>query len=719
MPRLTRAQLRAQEAEKASENIHQDADVVASSPNEDYDSFSTELSARRVLQDVSSNKASGLGHTQIQQSTPGKDFKAAENVNSPASIKASSTPRVLEKTPPRTTHTPGLENQSTGADLAEKTTEKQDILIKPSHEDQSVSQVNDHNSQTPEHAQILSNPSATAPSSAAQTPKFDPGLHSAGSSVTQSMQSKREDSFVRSIKSRTPAIMIRPQEPPCSMTKDASGGIIDNSPLAHAGRIEDSVAAIDELEEAIEQVSQELPAAMAADATSPLKAKSPGVMSQPATPLQMPSGSQSADHVSHPQTGSNDLPANLPGSKHDALPELLPSVAAKTIRQSIAPTATGSAVVTTKRKNSTKLSTSRAPFVPSKSTKPPTKSTFQLPGDIISAKMKAQREERLKQQETEAEAARKRTGFKARPVPQAVTSGRGGPGSSMTPRENAASRARMSLVAARKDNDGDGGVPVRKHTRHTSLNPGRASIAGSRQSVLPSSRATSGLSVQKKRTSAPPSTTLAGPASVAKAGARQPSVLANKQEPSSAATANTSAIRSQVKTQPSQTAKNRGSSGVSQLRNPSAGQPMTKAAVPRSSSISTSSQSRKTTVTAGPTTTTKTATTNTAVGGAEVTTKGKAAFDRPRLASEELARQKREKEEAARRARAEAAERGRLASREWAEKQAAKNRRKKDMSSTAAVAIKPVGRAELQAEADSSAENGRNEKVVSEGVNEG
>jgi hypothetical protein len=44
-------------------------------------------------------------------------------------------------------------------------------------------------------------------------------------------------------------------------------------------------------------------------------------------------------------------------------------------------------------------------------------------------------------------------------------------------------------------------------------------------------------------------------------------------------------------------------------------------------------------------------------------------FSRGKLAEEDLLKQRREKEEAAKKARLEAAERGRLASREWAEKQ--------------------------------------------------
>ncbi len=51
-----------------------------------------------------------------------------------------------------------------------------------------------------------------------------------------------------------------------------------------------------------------------------------------------------------------------------------------------------------------------------KSTKPPTKANFELPGSAVAAKLKAQREERLKRQE-EAEAARKAAALTARPAP--------------------------------------------------------------------------------------------------------------------------------------------------------------------------------------------------------------------------------------------------------------------------------------------------------------
>lgn len=74
-----------------------------------------------------------------------------------------------------------------------------------------------------------------------------------------------------------------------------------------------------------------------------------------------------------------------------------------------------------------------APKPPVKSSKPPTKSTFHLPGEAVAAKLKAAREERA-QKETDS----KRT-FKARPAP---------PPSTATVRETNASKFRQSLMTS-------------------------------------------------------------------------------------------------------------------------------------------------------------------------------------------------------------------------------------------------------------------------------
>jgi hypothetical protein len=97
-----------------------------------------------------------------------------------------------------------------------------------------------------------------------------------------------------------------------------------------------------------------------------------------------------------------------------------------------------------KRVPSDTLSTSRPGFVPAKSSKPATKSTFTLPGEAYAAKMKAQREEKQRKEEEEAAAKRK---FKARPAPSA------GGRPSVLPRENKASQARLSRVFSGTDKE--------------------------------------------------------------------------------------------------------------------------------------------------------------------------------------------------------------------------------------------------------------------------
>ncbi|KAL8775534.1 MAG: hypothetical protein Q9209_000030 [Squamulea sp. 1 TL-2023] len=57
----------------------------------------------------------------------------------------------------------------------------------------------------------------------------------------------------------------------------------------------------------------------------------------------------------------------------------------------------------------------KAPFVPAKSTKAPTRASFELPGEVVARKLKEAREERLKCDET-ANNQPKKPAFKARPV---------------------------------------------------------------------------------------------------------------------------------------------------------------------------------------------------------------------------------------------------------------------------------------------------------------
>lgn len=212
---------------------------------------------------------------------------------------------------------------------------------------------------------------------------------------------------------------------------------------------------------------------------------------------------------------------------------------------------------------------------PIKSTKPLTHPTFELPGEAVARKLKEQRENRLKQQETDAESIRKV--FKARPVR-----------ASQAPvqKSNATSKARMSL--ARKSTESEN---IRN--RVSDIRP-----ASKRPASVPlgdANRRLSTLSVAK-RTHAP----------VADRSAR------TTRGPSLAAT---------------------------------------------SSRLSISVATRRVTRNGN---------------GAHQSIRGREVFERNKTATEELERLRKEKEEAAKKARVEAAERGRLASRQWAEKQKAR-----------------------------------------------
>lgn len=76
------------------------------------------------------------------------------------------------------------------------------------------------------------------------------------------------------------------------------------------------------------------------------------------------------------------------------------------------------------------------PPPPAKSTKAPTQSTFQLPGEAVAAKLKAAREAR---QQKEAEEAEKKPAFKARPVPAGLSK-------APSVRQTTASKARESVM---------------------------------------------------------------------------------------------------------------------------------------------------------------------------------------------------------------------------------------------------------------------------------
>ncbi|EXJ82534.1 hypothetical protein A1O3_06347 [Capronia epimyces CBS 606.96] len=437
-----------------------------------------------------------------------------------------------------------------------------------------------------------------------KTPKFDPSIHVPNDDVATPATDTAEDSFVDKIKTRSPSKIQ-------SYTEVSPSDCSIENTMTRISRIEDSVDAIDALEDAIEKVSEGLPVLGGLQIESPVKSRKNTPTRQPAqscTPAPSAMKTRRSptknSHISPTKTTTvvrSSGPtkptivrpsAPKPASKPVAMTKQAkkPIIDGNKPRESIASShpalsfsnspSKGVSNTSQKRVPSTRLSTTKPAFVPAKSSKPPTKPTFSLPGEAISAKLKAQREERLKREE---EAEKERKQFKARPVPTKTSR------PSVVPRENKASQARMSLYA-------------------TGVN---------KENIAPKA-------------------------------ASRPAAADPKPRPSSFC----------AKPSSDQTRANSG------IRRATSVMEKPLMAKPRVSSLQLAS-GQKSTVTKDDV--------------AQQKVKGKEVFSRNKAEMERLEKERKEKEEATRRARAEAAERGRQASREWAEKQ------KKKMATQAAV----------------------------------
>ncbi|KAH7350969.1 hypothetical protein BKA65DRAFT_426454 [Rhexocercosporidium sp. MPI-PUGE-AT-0058] len=391
------------------------------------------------------------------------------------------------------------------------------------------------------------------------------------------------------------------------------------SPAKPVSRIEDSVEALDQLEEALEALNQ---ATLAERMVSPEKSRQKAQMphgfleshktgKQPtvkvpekqatlkrqpsksgyatmrvkSTPKQAPTLKKAASMNFKPASSSSKLTEEQKDQVHAKAMvkrpiSLLPPK--ETLKSTKQPTRStfelpGEAValklkeqrearIAQRQSSEDSVHTARVVSGPKvKSTKPPTKPAFELPGEELSRRKKAAHEARLKAQEEEE---RKRREFKARPIRNSVAP-------NMVPRETVASRARQSKIGIESMEDGN-------------------------------------LSISKRGSNV---------------GAHRPSMAALN-------LANMSAPRAK-------------GAFIPPVRKPSPSVPGVSAATrPLQRAVSvTDSDLRK---------------------------RAKEIYQRDARLTEEMEREKRDREAAAKRAREEAAERGRQASREWAERQMAK-----------------------------------------------
>ncbi|ETI19514.1 hypothetical protein G647_09348 [Cladophialophora carrionii CBS 160.54] len=560
--RVTRAALRAQvQEEPQAQLIHEDADADSFHTSADSNANAEDLS-RQPLKDITT-----------ETNPPGHEDPFTDE--STLSLKKAKGKKKSRQPKKETVEANDTAHEELLPDVGDTPAETHAAL--------------DSNS-TPHHV----------PVEAPKTPKFNPAIHKPVEGIAASADDAVEDSFVEKITSRTPGRMLS------SEGESKSPDSLVERITSRTARIEDSVEAIDALEDAIEKIAETLPALEDLKMESPVKSRknSPARINLPSEGPALRSAKKAGaspartqrELLAKPRTApkASDRPKPLVSRQSSVKSTAKPAVAAKPARKPIpdghkprptpaqpAPPSLSFSTspakslpnTTKKRVPSENLSTSKPPFVPAKSSKPPTKPTFQLPGEAISAKLKAHREERLKREE---EAEKEKKVFKARPVPAKVAR------PSVVPRENKASQARMSIYA--------NGI--------------------NKENVAPK------------------------PATVSQPKPRPVSLDAKPKAADSTATKANSSVRRTTTTT---------------TTTPSAA-----AQKPRVSSlILTTGQ--------------KSAITKDDVVHQKA--KGKEVFGRTKAELERAEKERREKEEATRKARAAAAERGRQASREWAEKQ--------------------------------------------------
>ena len=257
------------------------------------------------------------------------------------------------------------------------------------------------------------------------TPRFDSEKEKSGDMTMLESKEEKEDSFVAKIESRTPLKMATSEKMDMQPTDDEKDDsfveqIRTRTPGKRISRIEDSVEALDVLEEEIEKVGGLLPASNAG-LQPPIKAKTKA-KPRPTNTVKKVSGSvkimKSTDVQNKISTGRRSTAAGQTTSIGATHRKARPSTnmtqqKPKVTIDNPAPTPRmdqPTLQATLKKRIS---SIHKAPFQPHKSTKPPTRANFELPGDAFARKLKEQREERSKREEEDVPKPRV---FKARPV---------------------------------------------------------------------------------------------------------------------------------------------------------------------------------------------------------------------------------------------------------------------------------------------------------------
>lgn len=451
---------------------------------------------------------------------------------------------------------------------------------------------------------------------------------------TPEPKSSHDDSFVEHIVGRSPAkpvsrrysveemVALRSSAKPSPRIEDSVDELdkfeetLIRSPAKPVSRIEDSVEELDLLEDIMEALTE---AARAQELASPVKARK-------ATPaIQKASRQPTESPVSRP----TPVKAKTIGVKEGKalMNEMMAKKAASgtsTVRSKqvavkksvLPPTSARSAsaepkpvTAATKRPAGKRPISLMPPREPIKSTKPPTRSTFELPGEAISRKLKEQREARIAQRQSSVSSDTTPPIVAAKAMAPKVKSTKAPtrptfelPGEALSRKKREAHEARLKAQEEEEKKRREfKAKPVRKSI-NPSMQPRQTTTSLARRSIInpiDSEGTGEGLMVSKRRSVI---------------GAPRSSLTAHN-------LANTSATRTRVAAQ--------GSGNTTAMSD--------------GSQRSSSAQAPK-------------------LSGRDI-------YKRDARALEGAERERKEKEAAAKKAREEAAEKGRQASREWAAKQ--------------------------------------------------
>ena len=293
-----------------------------------------------------------------------------------------------------------------------------------------ITQIVDDNDRPPTPPSAAANAASRQLSPRPTTPYKDSEMQKTNDTTTSGSNDEKEDSFVAKIESRTPLKMVNSERigTPSKTESDKDDSFLEQikarTPGKRISRIEDSVEAIDALEEEIEKVGGLIPAS----ANGPPSHDKPKKQAKPqSTTIASKSNGRlktvrSDAHQKAVEARRQSTFAKLPESKPSSVASVkrarLSKGVALSSHSAFEPTGltvnTGSTASHAFPKNRIS-SVHKAPFQPIKSTKPPTRPNFELPGEAVARKLKEQREERSKHEEDEA--AKPRV-FKARPVRQ-------------------------------------------------------------------------------------------------------------------------------------------------------------------------------------------------------------------------------------------------------------------------------------------------------------